>query len=1108
MLNAIWTRMFGLGRGIYHAVPWTRFISGLGAGGILLALFQQFLSQLGTSPPVVFALWCVAGLAWAIAWNRSPTVRPMTEPSTSSSGTNNEMHFIVTHCRRLALPGFLVLAVAFSPRIWAVHGSILSDAGLESPGFLLMYVLAWACLMIAIPVWCAARLAFSPIAVDRPVNQNSRLDLPSPLYLVGLALGVMSALWWNRGDLWLGSLVAGMFTLIAHAMDLRFQQRSARVASPAGTSVPPTLAVPQTWQTATSFSTFDGVRNVLVSLLCGGMIVWLSQTLNLLMMTSLFTFAAIAGGILMGIALGFRLVVANPTVMRFRRLWTAWVLLALQLILTAGFTFAVYRLATVTGSVSQVWMLQGFRDLLVIALTLPVGLIWSLSLGESAGQRRSQTIASGTVATRQPLQLSSGIAGAVCGGLLMQSVLIPLCGLTASSYTVGGLLAGLMLLEVWRHAEFPRLIVARAAISACGLALLCGPLVSQGIRPEFASRLLFSTNVFQAEREGTPRSQLPFLDDARLELVQSTSQGVLTVWKSAVSRYQIRENGIPRGVLSTRAAIAPQASAEVLTSLIPMTLHEDPRRVALLGAGAGVPLFTCLGSLDASVTLVDADTGLLTVLKQLTANTEWDWVWKEERLRHVSIDPALWVSSSGEPFDVVISNTDQSALLRTSGSFTQEFYRRAATRLTADGIFCQRFIFHDLGPNPLRTVSATMRSVFTHVAAVEMGPGEIAFVATNSSAGLIRKNCVDRMQALFSSDAMSGIGWDWSVLLTLGAFDAVKLDAIEATGTARIHSAANSRFSTQLPPEVMRWGHKSAEVAKILQPNTDKILNWLGEVSNREDLLRRLAEVRGQQELLSQYPDQYWAYRSQVRKQVSTRPMSLIEKVNHEKGKGGLHPEDKRRLRYFQQLSRAIHTKSPVEIERLEAFTTPYDPLVSLFVHQELAEIAARVPESDPRLELEHRLHTLFFTSSADRSVRNALAALRLILDKPEAVTDATSRYDTLNTVLQALQYRWEARTIATTGNPKEVARDVEENIVLGERAMLLMAQLAPEAGIATADREARQRVIERKLLQPLRTYRTRLEPHLARQKMKAQEAEIDGDLPTDEELQFPGADK
>ena len=51
MLNAIWTRIFGLGRGIYHAVPWTRFISGLGAGGILLALFQQFLSQLGTSPP-------------------------------------------------------------------------------------------------------------------------------------------------------------------------------------------------------------------------------------------------------------------------------------------------------------------------------------------------------------------------------------------------------------------------------------------------------------------------------------------------------------------------------------------------------------------------------------------------------------------------------------------------------------------------------------------------------------------------------------------------------------------------------------------------------------------------------------------------------------------------------------------------------------------------------------------------------------------------------------------------------------------------------------------------------------------------------------------------
>jgi hypothetical protein len=106
------------------------------------------------------------------------------------------------------------------------------------------------------------------------------------------------------------------------------------------------------------------------------------------------------------------------------------------------------------------------------------------------------------------------------------------------------------------------------------------------------------------------------------------------------------------------------------------------------------------------------------------------------------------------------------------------------------------------------------------------------------------------------------------------------------------------------------------------------------------------------------------------------------------------------------------------------------------------------------------------------------------------------------------LQYRWESRTNAQPGSARELARDVEDNIVLGERALRAMTELAPEAGISNTDCEARERVIERKLLLPLRNYRKRLEPHVARQKAKQNEAELDGDLPSDDELKFPGAEK
>ncbi|MDB5391880.1 MAG: hypothetical protein JWM11_7526, partial [Planctomycetaceae bacterium] len=610
------------------------------------------------------------------------------------------------------------------------------------------------------------------------------------------------------------------------------------------------------------------------------------------------------------------------------------------------------------------------------------------------------------------------------------------------------------------------------------------------------------------ERGGVPRAQLPFLDDCRLSQVQISQHGALSVWKSAVSRFLIRENGIPRGIVSTNGAIAPQSSAEVLISLLPLTLHEQPRQVALLGIGAGVPLYTCLGSQDFGVTLVESDSQLVSIARQLTTNSELAGLWKEDRLTQVAVDPTLWVTGRGQQFDVVISNPDPSILLQSASQYTQQFYRRAARRLTVDGIFCQRFTFHDYGPSPIRTMSATLRSVFSEVMAVEVGPGEIAFLCTNSARGLIRSDVAARMQALYATEAMAGIGWDWTVMLTLGAYDAEHLDKIEATGKAKINSASNGLFCTQLAPELMRWGSKSAEIAQTLSPNCGKILNWLVEVSEREELLRRLSEVRGQQDLLTNYPDQYWAYRSQIRKQVSTRPVSKIQAVKHEEGQNGLPAQDKRRLRYFQQLSKAIHSKKPEEFERLETFTVPYDPLVSLFVHQELAEIAARAPQINPQLELEHRLHTLFFTTTNDRSVRNALAALRLVLDKPESVSTGADRFDLLNTLLQSLQYRWESRSNAAPGNAKELAHDVEDNIVLAERAVVVMKDLAPRADVSAADCEARVRVIERKLLHPLRNYRSRLQPHVARQKVKDLDAELDGDLPTDEELQFPGADK
>lgn len=1056
---------------------WPTLLTGGSCGLLLLTSHQQFFSQLGRSQPVSAAACMAIGLAWALAWG----YRRETHPAGSRPSL----------WQWLRLPGLLVAWTIATPWLWNLHDQFLSEDWLASRWTILIYAFSWATVTLGIPVWCVGRLSLLPS--DGSVESESRAR-PSAACLLGISLGLGIGLILPWGGLIVTALTGCLILLGTQYWGYRDAQRT-NVSSVTTSDSIPTISSPADvdW------------GSMLVSLACGGLSLWVARIFQLLFPATIFTLTAVVSGLLFGVACGCRFSPRTNARQAGAALFARCCLIVVVLILAAGFSEVVYRLVTVTGSVSQVWLLHLLRWSLIGGCSAALGLVWASATSRLVGWSVPFN------GVWQPQAWSCGIQLALVGGVLSNLVLLPLCGLTFTGYVWLWGIAGVQIIDLVRYRVLPRNTLVRGFALGCLAALIGAPVLSFGVRPELAGRLLFATNVFQADQLGTPRRQLPFLDDARLEVQLPGERGVFTVWKSSFARHQIRENGIPRGSLSTNTQISPQDSSEVVLALLPLTLHERPQRVALLGIGASTPLQTCLSCPIQEVTTVENDPQLISLLQQITSKSEAAAMWQDERVTLRTVDPALWVAGSGETFDVVISNPDPSALVHGASQFTREFYQRAARRLSVDGIFCQRFQYYDYGPRPLQMVAATLRNVFQHVLAVEIGPGEIAWLATNSEAGLVRSEAVDRMGAAHVRDLMAQVGWDWSVLLTLAAYDNERLDKVMAGASSRINTAANGRFCTQLPSELMRWAPKSQEIQQAVTAHAGKILNWVGEAGTDDDLLRRLAEVRGQQELVANYPDQYWGYRSQVRKQISSRPLSRIEQVKHEttgvRSEGvGLHPDDKRRLRYFQQLSKAIQMPNPVEVEKLAQYATPYDPLVSLFMHQELAEIAAHVPELPPSLELTHRLHMLNFSPAFDHSVRNALSGLRLVLEKPECVASNAERWDVINGFLHVLQVRWENRTPADNANARLATRDVEENIVLAERALQELAPLAVEVGFTAEDWDSRQRVIERKLLGPLRDYRERLQPIAAKQRLDAMEAEVDGELPSDEDLQFPGA--
>ena len=75
-----------------------------------------------------------------------------------------------------------------------------------------------------------------------------------------------------------------------------------------------------------------------------------------------------------------------------------------------------------------------------------------------------------------------------------------------------------------------------------------------------------------------------------------------------------------------------------------------------------------------------------------------------------------------------------------------------------------------------------------------------------------------------------------------------------------------------------------------------------------------------------------------------------IQQVGHEGLGRGLHPEDERRKEFLLALNAAATQTAPDadSLNRLTTFIEPYDPLVSYFVHHELAHLYARAAVPDP----------------------------------------------------------------------------------------------------------------------------------------------------------------
>ncbi|QDT45014.1 spermidine synthase [Gimesia alba] len=1074
------------------------FLIGWICGLFILSCVQRYQAFVSDSPEVLAGI----GLSIVVGiWLGLPASAPLSKPTAESTRDRTRI--------QISLMVLSLWSVCFPLLLNQLNQILHLITVQQMSNFVFLtglMILSALALIMPVAFWSTRLFWFTARQSGNQFDPVPRLNQHIARYLAGVGFALISAACWIVPQFgWNLTLILPvslalivsfgpwlMHYLKAYLPELPLWSKIDSYKTESGSAPSPSNESDQREQAAVS-SLLLRASSYPMSLAIGILFVTLSRVLFQLFPDSLYLKVTIWAAFLTGIAVAFACFRARSAAQQSRA--------------AAGFTLgaaliSVSCLALFPLFVS--WMLHAnayIEYALVLALVRGgftaiifslLGACWGGWLNLSLTPRYSKTDETPTVLLPvwQPF--------CFLAGMFISFWLIGSAQAEIKTITVLTSLALLCLTAIaWFSQQgIPRTRLQRA-VSICGLvALTLGLLFHHNYDARHSAKMLFSTNTFTGLRYGLKPEMLPHLDEGRCLSEIDGEFGTFTLWSYHENQIQIRRSGLPFGVTSVDPGLCPHTTGELMPFLIPVILHERPADVLFLGLGSGVGVNTSLDFPVQRVTCLESDSGLVKLYQEEIAPRNSISAFESERVQLNQLPVALAMAARSETekgYDLIISNPVQSVVTQSQAEYTAEFYQNVSRHLNEDGIFCQRFQHIDFGAQPLRVVAQTFLSEFKQVMALEIANGETLFLGTNSSQGFIRENLIDRIQAPQVRRTLAQVGWDWSVLLNLAAYSADALYQMTLDVKTEVNNTSTGTFAFTLPYEMMRWGPKRREVQQMIsqKDRTGRLINWMHNEKNDPIVLRRLSEVTVQNKLMAQYPDQYWKYRKPAKEQITENPRSLIKQVAAEglAKDDYIHDEDKRRMLYFKALSDAMEKADPsVElISRVVRFTSTYDPMISYFMHDEVAELYKKSKSASPKLEFAHRLHAVNYGAGSDRAINSVVRAIELAATKPELFLSKDQQWDHLNGLLQALKTRWDNRSQARPVTSKQALHDIQLSISAIEAAFETMADIHAEVGISEEDWRLRKLVLDRTLVRPLETYHDRVLPH--HYKKKGQEA-------------------
>ena len=441
-------------------------------------------------------------------------------------------------------------------------------------------------------------------------------------------------------------------------------------------------------------------------------VVWtrlLVQTLG----PTTYAFSTVVAIFIVGIAIGAAIASRMVAWMKSPAVGLAWSMLLSAALALAAASAVDWALLTLGGIVSH--PNYQFSDVLRREVLLVAVMLLPMTIAFGAAFPFAVAVAGGTddgVIESLGVIYAINTLGAILGSLLAGFVLVPMIGLHTTIRIVAALSA---------IAAAAILVGApRSRSRWVASAIAVGVLIAAAIVPEW-NRLLLSSGVYKYAIAMRGADLETALTAGELLSYREGSTGTVTV-RQLTGTLSLAIDG------KVDASNAGDMLTQRLLAHVPLLLHPNPRRAAIIGLGSGVTLGSALTHPLTEATVLEISPEVVDASRFFEAENHRALA--DPRTRLIVGDGRTHLMLGRQSYDVIVSEPSNPWMAGIASLFTREFFEGARDRLAPGGVLCQWAHTYDISSRDLKSIVATFLSVFPHGTLWLVGDADVLLVGS------------------------------------------------------------------------------------------------------------------------------------------------------------------------------------------------------------------------------------------------------------------------------------------------------------------------------------------------------------------------------------------